>query len=140
MRAARSILVAAALASGGAQGAQVIASVDSATPRICRSGPVEMIIGGASNGADASCIAAPAGAADGRGPKAIDTNARVTPALQRARDDERLAILQDELAKEQARMRALEVAKAGNDPERAALLARTRNDIDALHHEIARLR
>jgi hypothetical protein len=140
MRTKRAMLVAAALASGGAQGAQVIASVASASPRICHTGPVEMIIGGSTSGGNASCNATPPVAAAGRGTSVTEAQARVAPDLQRARDDERLTILHDELAKEQARLRTLEAAKTGSDPERAAMQVRTRDNIDALQHEIARLR
>jgi hypothetical protein len=140
VRGAPLLLAVAAWASSGAQGAQVIDTVGSAAPRICRTGPVEMIVGGASRGADGACVGTPAGAADRRDANSADTRARVAPAAQRERDAERLAILQDELAKEQARMRTLDAAKASDDPDGAARRVRTRDDIDALQHEIARLR
>ncbi|HEX5684678.1 MAG TPA: hypothetical protein VFY73_11665 [Ideonella sp.] len=98
--------------------------------RICRSGSVEMIVGGATSPA-ASC-AAP-------GPTTPIANASRGASGHRVRLDEggaeRRSILEEELSREQAVLNSL--LKAGPAAD-SAMLARTQSNIAALRQELAR--
>ncbi len=102
-----------------------------ARPAACRQGRVEMIVGGdptaddcnRRHGVDAAALPAA-------------TQARVEPAVQRARDGDRRAILLRELEREQAELAQLQSAPA-HDSLADALL-RTRENVAALQRELAR--
>ena len=131
---------AALLALGVAVGAQaasaqderaVSASLWSADRTFsCRPPRVQMIVGGAGEVAD--CTAGHASAArDVR-------ESRVSVATQRLRDDDRRAILLQELAHEQAALARL--GSAAPSDETAQAFARTRDNLAALQRELSRTR
>jgi hypothetical protein len=130
--------IAALLALGVAVGAQatsaqderaVSASLWSADRTFsCRPERVQMIVGGVGEGDD--CAAGHASAArDVR-------ESRVTAATQRLRDDDRRAILLQEMAHEQAALARL--GSTAPSDETAQAVERTRSNLAALQRELSR--
>ena len=104
----------------------------------------------AAPGASTTSASAPRSAEGARG------EARVDPAQQRSRDDERRRVLEAELREAEARLSALQRDYAGGNPERRgdernyqkyldrvaelkAAITRQENDIQALKREISKL-
>lgn len=106
------------------------------TALLCRNGPVDVLSGGP---AVTRCGAATAATAAnprqlGHDHASTAPQMRVSAQTQRTRDEARKAILDHELAQEQARLAAL--LKAGHAD--AAEVARTRANVDAIQRELAR--
>jgi len=132
------LLAACWLASGAAAAAPapapagVIVEGRGAASRACPADRVEWIIGGVAEGPAAPC-AAPA---SGRIASAGD---HVGAPTQRVRDDERRAILQDELRQERSRLATLGAPTRREGDEQATQRRRTQDNIEALQRELARL-
>lgn len=132
---------AALLALGVAAGAQAISAPEDpvATSTLwsadrtfsaCRTGRVEMIVGGAAESADC---------ANGRTaatPATTGREARVDAGAQRVRDDDRRAILQQEVARERDELSRL--ASAPSSEANRLALERTRTNLAALQRELSR--
>jgi hypothetical protein len=107
------------------------------SPRTWRCGQVEMIVGGGGGSAAGLCpgaqprVAAPAPAI---------RSERIATSTQDARDGERRAILEHELQVEELKLARLDGPGRKASPERETERLRIRDDIDALHRELARLR
>lgn len=128
MKAPRRLITAAAVALS------VLAPIAGAqAAAVCRSGRVELILGGLAPAADCP---APAAARPPRPAIAVAASAhseRIAPEVQRERDSERRRILEDELRHEQ---QALVQQQQRSDAE---ALGRTRANIAALQGELSRL-
>lgn len=100
------------------------------TALLCRNGPVDVLSGGP---ATTQCGAATP-PQRGLDRAATAPQMRVSAQAQRTRDEARKAILDQELAQEQARLAAL--LKTSNAD--AAEVTRTRANVDAIQRELAR--
>jgi hypothetical protein len=138
------VLALLAACSGHAPAAGVRAAgsvVGTESARTWHCGQVEMIVGGAGVSPAGSC--APAFPATAAVPAVADAGIRpdrIAISTQVERDGERRAILERELRGEEARLARLGSPGTAESPERAAERLRIRDDIDALHRELARLR
>ena len=136
MSALRTALVSAlAAACGVGASAAGVGAPDA--PHAWRCGHVEMLVGGAADSTAGLC-AGPASVSSVAAPAA--RSERIAASTQADRDGERRAILERELQAEESRMTRLGRRIDNESPERESERVRIREDIDALHRELARLR
>lgn len=104
------------------------APADSAT--VCRTGAVEMILGGSGAAPCPSVAGRPAG----HSPSDPASARRIPPAQQVVRDSERRRILESELQQELAELARIHLT---SDPADRAALIRVQDNIAALNRELA---
>ena len=129
------------LAGGSALLAASAGATASGTVPVCHEGSVELLVGGPGARCEdgparrgpppRSALSTPRLAGDA--PSADQVPAQIPTQLQRQRDRDRLAILQQELAREQQALGTLLRAGAQADPD---ALRRTRDNLAALQREL----
>lgn len=113
-------------------------ATSSGTVPVCRDGTVEMLVGGTGARCDAGLgpdrlVRGRRGAANESPAGAPSAEAAVPTQVQRERDRDRQAILQQEMAREQQTLNTLLRAGAQADPQ---ALRRTRDNLSALQREL----
>lgn len=113
----------------------IAASAGASEATVCREGKVEMIIGGAqATNACGGAARAPAPSA-GRTSTPSMTSVRISDVEQRQRDQDRRAILENELQRE--RQTLADQLRPGSGADEAAV-NRTRSNLAALQRELGR--
>lgn len=118
--------------------AQAVETLTGGAALVCRSGNVEMIIGGtqAANACgNATRAPVPSAGRTATSPMATIASARVSDVEQRQRDQDRRAILEGELQRE--RQTLAEQTRPGSGIDEAAV-NRTRSNLAALQRELGR--